>query len=292
MFEVSPFALPVTDGEDDKTKPLWWVEVEDLSRALCGALFLALPLHFTLEMWERARVIPPWMLIVILVATYFLNVGYAFFSGYKGKVARQNPWLDAVSSMGIGAVASAITLLLIDQLTYQMTPQIVMSCIALEMVPTSFGASLAKSQLGAGNDDEEEDLTDRWSRDKTKILGSLLGASIFSFNIAATQEPILISTSIQPLQLIGIVVFSLFVSYLMVFMTGFIDNGEPDAGEIMGPQWAETVICYALSLLVSAVLLWMFGYLTPSTPPAMALPWVVVLGYATTLGGAAGRLVL
>lgn len=291
FFNLSPLTLPTKRKDSDEEVPLYWIEIEDLIRAFCGALFLALPLHFTMEMWNRARVISPLMLIFVVVLCYFINVGFVFYSGYKGKTSRQQPWLDAFTSMGVGAAASSITLLLIDQLSFQMSPEIIVSCIVLEMVPTSFGASLAKSQLGAGNNEEEEDLTKSWSRDKTKILASLLGATMFAFNVAATQEPIMISTSINEYQLIGIVVFSLFVSYLMVFMTGYVDDNE-DASGIMGPKWAETVICYTISLIVSAVLLILFGYLTPATPLATGLPWVVVLGYATSLGGSAGRLVI
>lgn len=286
-ISISPLNRKVDQGGEQKT--LFRAEIEDLSRAFCGALFLALPLHFTMEMWDRARVISPLALLLILIACYFINVGYGYYSGYKGKVSRQNPWLDAFTCMGIGFIASLITLLLIDQLTSQMSWEVIISCVALEMVPTSFGAALAKSQLGTGED--EDDLTESWSRDKTKMLASLLGGIMFAFNVGATQEPILIATSAKSLQMIGIIGFSLFVSFLMVFMTGFLER-EDNPGGIMGPKWAETVICYAISLLVSAALLWMFGYLQSDTPPAMALPWIVVLGYATSLGGSAGRLVI
>lgn len=269
---------------------LYKVEIRDLSRAFCGALFLALPLHYTMEMWSRARVIPAGMMIIILVVGYLLNVGYCYYSGFKGKPARQMPWLDALESFGVGLVASTITLCLIDQITNQMSFNVIVSCIALEAVPASFGASLAKSQLSASNN--EDDLTDGWSQDKKKVLACLLGGLMFAFNVGATQEPIVIATSIKSIQLIGIVLFSLFVSYLMIFMTGFETGGKDDQDTIMGPEWAETVICYAVSLIASAVLLWMFGYLTPATPASLALPWIVVLGYATTLGGSAGRLVI
>jgi len=289
LFAISPLHYPLVEG--DETVPLYKVDIRDLSRAFCGALFLALPLHFTMEMWARARVIPPWALILIIIACYFINVGFAFYSGFKGKTSRQVPWLDALSSMGVGMLASTITMLLIDQLSTEMSAEIIISCIALEMVPTSFGASLAKSQLGGGDRKGEKDLTEGWSRDKTKMLASLLGGIMFAFNVGATQEPIIIATSTKSLQLIGIMLFSLFVSYLMVFMTEFIKKEDNPSG-IMGPAWAETIICYAISLIVSAALLWMFGYLTPETPITLALSWIVVLGYATTLGGSAGRLVI
>lgn len=291
VFTSSPLHLPVTTENGD-TQLLYKIEFQDFARAFCGALFLALPLHFTMEMWARARAIPALVLAVIVVVAYLLNVGFCYYSNFKGKTGRQIPWLDALTSMGIGFLASAITLLLIDQLSYQMSTQVIINCIALEMVPTSFGASLAKSQLGGGNSEKSPDLTKSWSRDKTKMIASLLGASMFAFNVAATQEPVVIALAIKPLQIIGIIVFTIFVSYLMVFMTGYETGEEEDRQGIMGERWAETIICYAISLIVSALLLVLFGYLDFQTPLSLALPWIVVLGYATSLGGSAGRLVI
>lgn len=288
-FELSPYNEIVTVGGEEKL--LRGVEVNDLARAFCGALFLALPLHFTMEMWALARTIPAYHLFLIVIAAYLLNVGYHFYSGFNNGVPKQQPWLDALSSMGVGLVASAITLLLIDQLSYQMSFGVVFNCIVLEMIPSSFGASLAKSQLG-GFSDKKKGLTSSWSQDKQKFIAATLGAFMFSFNIAATQEPIVITTAIQPLQLIGIVLFSLWVSYLMIFIAQFRDRDEQVSGAIMAPKWAETVICYTISLLTSAALLWMFGYLNPNTPMDLWLPWIVVLSYVTTLGGSAGRLVI
>jgi len=278
----------IVDGEP---KRLLTVEINDLARAFCGALFLALPLHFTMEMWALARTIPAYKMIIIVVAGYLLNVCYHYFSGFNNDVPKQQPWFDAFTSMGVGLVASAITMLLIDQLTYQMSTEAIINCVVLEMVPTSFGASLAKSQL-SGDLSKREDLTNGWGNDKKKLLGATLGAVMFAFNVASTQEPVVIATSVKSLQLIGILLFSLWVSYLMINIAQFKEREEDDGRSIMGPIWAETTICYVISLLVSAALLWMFGYLTTTTPANLWVPWVVVLSYATTLGGAAGRLVI
>ncbi len=287
LIEVSPLRLPVRN--DEEVTALYKLEIRDLSRAFCGALFLALPLHYTMEMWERARAIPAWTIVLILIATYLLNVGYCYYSNFKSKPSRQLPWLDALESLGVGILASSITLLLIDQLTINMSFETIASCVALEAMPTSFGASLAKSQISAHNDDEDQ--TDKWSADIRKMLACILGGLMFAFNVGATQEPILITVSTNSIQLIGIVLFSLFVSYLMVFMTDFLDDRN-DKGTILEPAWAETLICYSLSLGVSAVFLWLFGYLTVDTPYELSIAWIVVLGYATTLGGSAGRLII
>ena len=77
---------------DNGEEPLYRVEIRDLTRAFCGGLFVALPLHYTMEMWERARVMPVWVILLLIPITYFLNVGFALFSGYKVQVKRQAIW--------------------------------------------------------------------------------------------------------------------------------------------------------------------------------------------------------
>ena len=213
------------------------------------------------------------------------------FSGYKENLHRQAIAFDALECMGIGWIAAGITLLLVDQLSVQMPLVVSLKLVTLQMVPTSFGACLAKSQLGRGNSHDEKDMSKRYSADFRKLVGSALGALIFAFNIGVTMEPIHIATSIQPVQVIGLIVWSLLISYLMIFMAGFVERDE-DEGGIMGPQWAETAVTYVMSLGVSALLLWLFGYLNGEVPLYLGLTWVVVLGYATTLGGSAGRLIL
>ena len=284
---ISELNFKVT--QNGKKFPLYQIEMQDLARAFCGALILALPLLYTMEMWWSARVVPYFDLLIVVVATYFLNVGYNFYGGFKKETGRKAPWYDALVSMAVAFVASAITIALIDRVNVDTSVDATIKLITLEMVPTSFGASLARDQLGGRNN--KRDLDDGFSYDFKKLTGGILGAIMFSFNIAPTEEPVLICTSISNLQIIAIILFSLSVTWMMVFLAAF---GESDRkfGHIMGDQWSETAISYCFSLLVSAGLLWMFGYIGPNTTLDLALPWIVVLGYATTLGAAAGKLIL
>lgn len=284
FFAMSPLGMKIKNKQDEK-EPLFRVEIKDLARGFCGALFLAVPLHFTMEMWERARAISSTNLIIIILFAYLANVGFNMFTSYKEVEERRTIFLDALTAMGIGFLAASITMIFTNQVSLLIPLETTLKVITLEMVPTSFGASLAVSQLGGGSSDS------RYSADVRKVIGSTLGAIMFSFNIAATAEPILISYSLLPWQLIGLVVLSLFVSFLMVFIAGFVDR-EPDEGGVLGRKWVETAVTYIISLIVSASLLWMFGYVTIDTPLSMSLPWIVVLGYATTLGSSAGRLVI
>ncbi len=291
ILAVSPLGATVRDGDgddDDDVSPLWVVELRDLARGFCGALFLAMPLLYTLEMWERARAIPAWDIALIVILTYFGNVGFALFNGFKNRPGRRTAWLDALTAMGIGLVASAITLVLIARVTLGLPHTTVARLLLLEMVPASFGASLAVNQLGG--DRRSRALRDDYSPDVRKLLATTLGALMFSFNIAPTVETQIIGNAMSWWHTTGVVLFSVAVSYLMVFIANFADS-HPDGG-VLRSRWVETLVAYIVSLAVSAALLWMFGYVDLTTPLHLAVPWVVVMGYATTLAGAAGRLIV
>lgn len=287
-FAISPLDTVIDD--EGESRSLWTIEVHDLARGFAGALFLALPLLFTLEMWQRARVIPIWDLSLIMVLAYFGNVGFSMFSGFKPTLKRRAAWFDAFTSLGIGLVASAITLVLINQVNVDMPTVTVVKLILLEAVPASFGASLAINQLGSRKAESDTEFADTLNLDLKKILGTFLGALMFSFNIAPTVETQVIGNGLSWWHTVGIVVFSLAVSALLVFFADFVERDNTSG--ILKPKWLETLFAYLVSLLVSALLLWMFGYIGPGTPLTEMVPRVVTLGYGTTLAGAAGRLIL
>lgn len=277
--------------DEDGRSPLWVEELRDLSRGLCGALFVALPLHYTEEMWLHARRMPWWLLVVTIVVGYFANVGYQAFEGYKSHDQSQDIWLDALTAMGIGIVAAGATMLIAGRFTSGMPLELAFRLILIQTVITSFGASLAINQLGARPADREKTVPGNQLRsDVRRFLATLLGALLFAFNIAPTIEPSLISASIGPWHLLAIVAFSLFISALMIYFADFVERAPPRG--IMDNIGIETVFAYVLSLLVSGLLLAYFGYLDAAVSSADIVSRVVVLGYATTLGGAAGRLII
>lgn len=276
--------------DDDRSLPLWRLELQDIARGFCGGLIVALPLLYTLEMWDRARYISTLDLMLVLVIAYFVNVGACYFCGFKSDRRRGIPWLDALTAMGIGAVAAIVTLLLIGRFGLDTPPRIIVSIVTLELLPVSLGASLAMNQLGGGNSCEDGPT---WgSVDIRKLMATAIGAILFAFNVAPTVEPKLILTTITEWHVILLAAFSLFVSWLMVYYARFHRADERESGRVFTSAFVETVLSYFISLLVSAAFLWTFGYIGVQTDWDTIIPWVIVLGYATTLGGSAGRLIL
>jgi uncharacterized membrane protein len=76
-----------------------------------------------------------------------------------------------------------------------------------------------------------------------------------------------------------------------VFEAGFSNQQErrSSSGVIQHPV-TETVACYLLSFVASAVMLWFFQRWTFSDPFTVVLHRSVVLALPAAVGGAAGRL--
>lgn len=288
LFARSPLDTVVVSEKEEQR--LWVKELRDLARGFSGALVIALPLLYTLEMWQRALAISPWVLLLFVALAYLGNVGYHLYSGFKPEVGRRQIWFDGVTALALGALASLITLLLLGRYELSSDPSVIVSMVLLEMVPASFGASLAINQLGSRGGNDEKRPADRLPPDIQKVVATVLGALLFSFNIAPTIEPAIITYTTTWWHTLAILLFSLFVSMMMVSFAGFIERKE--AGGFLGTLWLETVFSYGISLLVSLLLLWLFGYVGIDTPLPIMGRWVIVMGYVTTLGGSAGRLVL
>ena len=281
---------------EDFTAPLWQHELRELFRGFAGALFVALPLLYTQEMWERAREIAPFVLIVIIALAYLLNVGYTAYSGFKVARSRSALLWDAAVAMGIGAVASLITLLITARITFDTPLSVSVSLVTLMMVPTGFGAALAINQLGkresTGGKERESPAVAHLNEDMQKITATLLGATLFSFNVMPTIEPKLMLVELGTWHALAVLAFSLLLSYGIEYTSRFHKEDTNEDCGVLAPAWLTTVVAYLAALGMSAILLWMFGYINLGTPPEMWVPWIIVVGYAATLGGTAGRLIL
>lgn len=276
-------------AEGDQRRPAGEVEVRDLARGFAGALFVSLPLLFTMEMWQIARTIPDWVLLVSLGMTVVLNKLYLDFAGFRKWAWQRSKWWDAIIAMGIGIIASAITMFVTGTLHLDLDYYLMVKLMALEAIPMSIGAAVAVNQLGSG--DSSKGAAKGLAFDLKIILGSMLGGFLFALNIAPTVEPKIIVLQ-QGWILIGAtMLLSIAVSYLTVSLAN-LENRDLDERMIITSDWFEAIIAYVIAFMVSLVLLWMFGFGTPFDPMQVWLPQAITLSYVTTLGGAAGRLVL
>ncbi len=284
-------ATPLSEEMCDKGDivPAWKLEIRDIARALSGALFVSLPLLYTMEMWQHARWLSDWHVLGMLVASYLIILGMLSFSGFRQINWPANHFWDALIAMGLGALASAVTLFVAGVITAGMSTHILVKAIALETVVTGIGAAVAKNQLGGGDGGSGES---KMSPGTIMILGSILGGVLFAFNIAPTMETKIVTLQQNWWLILATMLLSIFVSWMIVEVADFSNEGKDDDPGFIDNAFTAAIISYAISLVIAYALLFGFDFISFSDPLSIWVPQVVTVAYATAIGGAAGRLVL
>jgi putative integral membrane protein (TIGR02587 family) len=265
-----------------------------LLRAVGGGLLIGLPLLFTMEMWFHSFLLPSWKIVLLLVVAFVVVLGYTGVSGFRRERSRAELVVDAIETMGIAAVVAATALLLLGRIDLQIGLRDAVGKVALQMIPISFGISLAGTHLAS----DEEDADDRGGPGNGPVgpYGRLVMAAgaalLFALNVAVTDEPVLLGVEAEWWLLLAVVAASLVMTLGIVFYADFRGGRAPEPGE--GPlehPFTETLAAYAISVAMSLLLLWSFGRTDGASASAIA-GQTVMLAFIASFGAAAGRLLV
>src|SRR5687768_4648627 len=119
-----------------------------LARAFGGAIIFALPLLMTMEMWWLGFYMDRLRLALFLVVLLPLLGGLSYYAGFEESFGWRDFVLNAFVAYAVAFVASAAILALFAVLGPGMSPDEMVGKVALQAVPGSIGAMLARSQLG------------------------------------------------------------------------------------------------------------------------------------------------
>lgn len=280
----------------------WPDEVRDLMRGIGGAAIIGIPLVYTMEMWQLATLLVPRTVFILALMAIIVNIGYNYTSGFRKGGGLRDALFDAVESYALGAVFSLLLMALL-RIVDQDTPRIDLACkVAIEAIPLSIGISIANTQFagsrtnGAEGDNAENPETTPGTKPHPTLVEagiSVAGAIVFAFNVAPTEEIILLASRATWLHLVALIIFSLLLSYGMIFVAEFSGREQrlQTRGFLQSPL-GETLLAYLLSLLVASGMVYAFHSLSFSESPYTLISAVVVLGLPATVGAAAGRLIV
>lgn len=261
----------------------------DTGRAAGGALIFSLPMMMTQEMWQFGFVMQSGRLALFVALTLPLLMELSRQIGLKHSLDWRHNLLEALMACGVAAAVSTVTLLVFGLLDLSMSAREIVGKLALQMVPAAVGALLARSQFGASVQDKLGDKKETyWG--ELFLMG--IGALFLGFNIAPTEEVVLISVRMSEWHAIALLLLSLLLMHAFVFAVGFKGGSElePDT-----PWWSAflrfTLPGYAISLLICLYVLWSFGRTDAQSPSEIAMI-VIVLGLPSSAGAAAARLIL
>ena len=275
------------ESVDTKGGAKW---LRDAGRALGGGLVFSLPMLMTMEMWWLGFYMDRLRLALLVMVTIPLLTGLSRMIGFERTAMWRDDLLDALMAFGLGALASTLLLAVLGIVGPGMSVDEIVGKIALQAVPASMGALLARSQFHG--DDADEDVGDREETYGGEMFLMAIGALFLGFNVAPTEEMVVIAYGMTEWHGIVLVVASLAVMHGFVFAVGFKGGSElsPDT-----PAWSAfarfTLPGYAIALAISLYVLWTFGRTDDASAEQIVMA-VIVLGFPSAVGAAAARLIL
>ena len=243
----------------------------------------------TMEMWALGFHIDPFRLAVFILLNIPLLIALSYFAGFEETSQLMADVLDAFSAYAVGFVAAALLLALFGILGPGMSADEVIGKIAVQAVPTSIGAMLARSQLSERQPVEDNH---RREHDREGLFHAVAGAFYLSFAFAPTEEMMLISYKLAPGSVLAVMLVS--IVFLHCFIHASVAAGKSPIPKDVIPFWTVfihfTLTGYMIALLISAYMLWVFGR-TDDVSVGQTLQATIILGFPAALGAGAARLI-
>lgn len=288
--------------------------LQEYGRGVAGGLMFSLPLLYTMEVWWAGFITHPYRLLVYVMATFLLLLGYNRYAGLRLDTSMKEDAIESVEEMGIGIFLAGLVLFLLGRITLEMPISEIAGVIVVEGMTVAIGVSIGTAQLGADGKEDEGLGADsvsepRQSSNKSaqnngeanganreihfggQMVLAFLGAVLFAANLAPTEEIVIVAIETSWLKLMGIAVVSLLIAFLVLHYSDFKGAEEFVRADHPTVILLGTVLTYAIALSSAAVILWFFGRFDGVTM-FTALAQTVALGLAATLGASAGRLLL
>ncbi|HVM08221.1 MAG TPA: TIGR02587 family membrane protein [Acidimicrobiales bacterium] len=278
----------------------WNEALDDALRGIAGGLVFGVPLLYTMEVWWLGQTVSPSKALIALALTFAPVALLMTAIGFRRRpdVNVTEVVLDVVTAVGLGLVAVAFVLVILQRITLRTPLPIATQMIVYEAAPFALGAAVAGEVFGRAanrgrlqrDDDEEEDTAKNATL--ADLAATAMGAAFIALSIAPTEEVPMLVTGIEQPWLLVLIAASILVTYLIVFSAGFTNEEArlQHEGLIQRPV-PETLVAYLVSLVTSGALLWFFENLDTAAP-TNALAQAVVLSFPASVGGAAGRLVV
>lgn len=295
----------------DRDPKGWRGEGLDLLQGIAAGSIVGMPLLFTMEMWWQGMTRSPMHLLILLLLTLGATTIVCLFSGFRTTYSIHGAISEAITAMGLGLVLSAIILLLIGEVQLGSLP-VAMGKIVITTTPVSLGISFANTHIRGksrvNGDGAEEDrkgnskasynrlphlppFSRQLRQDLQEVGASLSGASLFAYNVAPTEEVIMIASRLPAWHHLLIMGASLMLCYLIIFAAGFKERRIFVHSLFQHPV-VETLLAYCIALVVSIFLLWLVGVPEAMDSLATLLKCTVVLALVGAVGASAGRLVV
>lgn len=281
--------------------------LQEYSRGIVGGLLFSLPLLYTMEVWWAGFIAHPLRLVIYVLATFTLLLGYNRYCGLRCDASPIEVVIDSVEEMGLGLAIATFILWLLGQIGSDMKLNEIVGKVILEAMTVAIGVSIGTAQLGSSEGDQDGDtgiddasdsgsepvpfLTEDAGDFGGQLTITLCGAVLFAANVAPTEEIIMIAIESSFGKILGLALLSMLLGATILFFSNFTGSQLFTKNRGIKTVAFGAVITYAIALVTSTAILWFFGRFD-GIAPITCISETVVLGLAATLGASAGRLLL
>lgn len=270
--------------------------LKEYTRGIAGGLLFSFPMLYTMEVWWAGFIAKPSDLLILVLVTFLLLLGYNRYAGMHPGVSWRSVVVDSFEELGIGLLLSSGVLLMLNRINLgEMGLDEVMGKVIIEAMAVSIGVSVGTAQLGTREEDEEEEKAEEESVNRnTKsamLVLALCGAIIVGGNVAPTEEVLLLAIEATPLHILFMALVSLLLCVIVVYFSDFKGTLRRQRSGLLFNVTLETCLSYLVALGAGAFMLWFFGRFD-GVNFWTAIAQTVVLGVITSLGASAGRLLI
>ena len=280
-------------------------ETRDLLRGISGGAIFGMPLLYTMEIWMNGRFFSSLHLILILILALGLNICFSYFAGLREKNTDNQVFAaidDGLTSMALGLVLSLIILMLIGRIGPNSGETLgSLGKVVLEACIISVGITFTNFKFKSHEYERSLPLHGRLTlspsarqlrKDLNDLAATMAGAFVYTFNVAPTEEVILIASELSSAQLFLLLAAELGLCYVILFASGLNSNEVYEKNSFFQKPLSEMILSTFISLGIAGFLLALLGYGGLQVSDSLFLPAVVTLGLPAVVGGAAGRLVV
>ena len=217
-----------------------------LARAFGGAIIFGLPLLMTMEMWSLGTYVDRLRLVGMVVVNLPLLVALSHYIGFEPTSRIRDDVADAFVAYAVGFIASGCVLVLFAEIDGSMTLDEITGKLVVQAVPASIGAVLASKELGGGDTDGETGGPEEEPTYIADVFYMIVGALFLAFNLAPTEEMVLIAHQMSAWHPLALALVSLGLMHAFVYAVEFRGQHASPADSPSGMAFLRyTVVGYA-----------------------------------------------
>ncbi|HEV7350852.1 TIGR02587 family membrane protein [Telluribacter sp.] len=275
---------------------------EEYGRGIAGGLLFSFPLLYTMEVWWSGFIARPFELILVILFTFLLLLGYNRYAGMHPEANWRSVVIDSFEEIGIGFLLAFGILLMLGRIDFKTMSLIeIVGKVVVEAMVVSIGVSIGTSQLGmspeyeVNNGDKKKEIKQLEEERQHSLFGLLIlgicGSIVVGGNVAPTEEILMIGIEAKPIQTLVMALVSLALCLLIIFYSDFrggIKEGSKVAARIL---LLHSSLSYLIALGTSALVLSFFGRFD-NTSFSVNVSQTIALGVLSSLGASAGSLLI